>query len=381
MIVGIQADDLTGACDTGAPFAARGLETLVVVHEGDAPLPPADTAAAVVVIDTESRERPVEDARARARWAGATLKAGSPRVLYKKLDSTLRGRVAAEVDGMLDGAGLGMALLAPAFPAQHRTVVDGCLRVDSRPADETPVARDPAFPSTGASVLGVLVAGGVRPVAALPLTTVRRGLEAVAMRLERFDGVGGRVLAADAETDTDLSILADAARGGSALLAGSAGLATALARHVAPAAPGRDEAAPPRLRRPLVVVAGSAHPATRAQVARLGRREGLDVLAAQADQGADNVSRRRETAARLAEAARAGIDRARPGTLVLTGGETAIAVLRALGAGGLRLTGELEPGLAVGTLAGGPFDGLVAITKAGGFGDADALVRVWETCA
>ena len=83
--------------------------------------------------------------------------------------------------------------------------------------------------------------------------------------------------------------------------------------------------------------------------------------------------RRRETAARLADAARARIERVRPGAILLTGGETAIAVLRALGAGGLRLTGELEPGLALGTLAGGPFDGLVVMTKAGGFGDADTL--------
>jgi uncharacterized protein YgbK (DUF1537 family) len=75
------------------------------------------------------------------------------------------------------------------------------------------------------------------------------------------------------------------------------------------------------------------------------------------------------------------VERARPGALLLTGGETAIAVLRSLGAGGLRLTGELEPGLALGILAGGPFDGLAVMTKAGGFGDADALVRAWEACA
>ena len=380
MIVGIQADDLTGACDTGAPFAGRGLETLVVVHDGDDPPPSPDTAAAVVVIDTESRERPVEDARARARWAGSALKVGPARVLYKKLDSTLRGQVAAEADGMLDGAGLAMALLAPAFPAQHRTVVDGRLYVDGRPADETPVARDPAFPRTGASVLGLLAAGGVRPVAALPLTTVRRGSDAVAGRLERFGGTGGRVLAADAETAADLSVLADAARGRSVLLAGSAGLATALARQIAPVVPGRREAPVRRLRRPLVVVAGSPHPATRTQLGRLGRREGVDVLAPPEDQAVDDPARRRETVARLAEAARTRVDRARPGALLLTGGETAIAVLRALGAGGLRLAGELEPGLAVGTLADGPFDGLVAITKAGGFGDAHALVRVCEAC-
>ena len=378
MMVGIQADDLTGACDTGAPFAVRGLETLVVIHDGTDTPPWSVSSTDVLVIDTETREQSAEEARERARAAGLALKAGSPRVLYKKVDSTLRGRVAAEIDGMLDGARLGLALLTPAFPAQRRTVVDGCVRVDGRPADEMPIARDPTFPRTGASVLGLLAAGGVRPTAALPLGTVRRGRDAVAARLLRFGETGGRVLAADADTDADLSVLAEAARGRPVLLAGSAGLATALAERESPGAPSARRVLP---HRPLVVVAGSAHPATRTQLSRLSQRVGLDVLAPPEGQGVDDPVRRRETAARLADAARLRIERGRPGAILLTGGETAIAVLRTLGACGLRLAGEIEPGLALGTLAGGPFDGLVVMTKAGGFGDADALGRVWEACA
>jgi uncharacterized protein YgbK (DUF1537 family) len=381
VIAGIQADDLTGACDTGAPFAARGLETLVVVRDGDGPPLLPDATVDVLVVDTESREVASATAGARARATGKALAAAAPPVLYKKLDSTLRGHVAVEVDGMLDGAGLTTALLTPAFPAQRRTVVDGRLHVDGRPADETAIARDRAFPRTGASVPALLVDGGVRPVTALPLETVRLGSDAVAPRIERFGGVFGRVLAADAETDADLSVLADAAHGRPVLLAGSAGLAAAVARRLAPAASGGREAPPRGPRRPLLVVAGSAHPATRAQLERLALREGLEVLAPRAPRGADDPARRRETVTRLAEAARARIERERPGTILLTGGETAISVLRALGADGLRLVGELEPGLPLATLAGGPLDGLAVISKAGGFGDADALVRAWKACA
>src|SRR3972149_3085955 len=57
----------------------------------------------------------------------------------------------------------------------------------------------------------------------------------------------------------------------------------------------------------------------------------------------------------------------------LTGGETAYSVCRALGADGIALAGEVEPGLAIGTLLGGPFAGLAVITKAGGFGDPETL--------
>ncbi len=172
---------------------------------------------------------PVEEARARARMAGSALKAGPPRLLYKKMDSTLRGRAAAEIDGMLDGLGLATALLAPAFPAQRRTVVDGRVHVDGQPMETTAIARDPAFPPTGASALALLAAAGVRPVTSLPLATVRQGADGVRDRIRRFAGTGGRVVVADAETDGDLAILADAAGDRGVLLAGSAGLATALA--------------------------------------------------------------------------------------------------------------------------------------------------------
>ena len=378
MMLGIQADDLTGACDTGAPFAARGLETLVVVQDVDGPPALPRETPTVLVVDTESRAATAEEARARARAAGSALKAGSPRILYKKVDSTLRGHVAAELDGMLDGSGLAVALLAPAFPGQRRTLVDGCLRVDGRPAGETAIARDPAFPPTGASALALLVAGGLAPVTPVPLPTVRHGSDEVAPRLHRFVGTGGRVLVADAETDADLSVLAGAGLEGPMLLAGSAGLAVALSARLPAVGAGAREAPPLQLRRPMLVVAGSAHPATRAQIERLGRRPDLNVVAPPTGEGADDPARRRATAARLAAAARARIERWRPGTLVLTGGETAIAVLKALGAGGLRLAGEIEPGVALGALVGGPFAGLGLVSKAGGFGDAETLVRVWE---
>jgi uncharacterized protein YgbK (DUF1537 family) len=380
MILGIQADDLTGACDTGAPFAARGLRTLVALQgepgSTGLPAPPPD----VVVLDTESRALAREAAAARALAAARTLAAARPRRLYKKLDSTLRGHAGAELAAVLDGVGLAAALVAPAFPGQARMVVDGVVRIGGRPADEGPLGRDPAFPRTGASVLALLADAGVRPLGALPLPTARAGAAAAAQRLARFLEAGGRALVADAETDGDLLTLAEAASPHPVLLAGSAGLAGALAAtlgaHAAP--PGGPAAPAPRLRRPLLVVAGSLHPATRAQLERLGGREGIEVLAPPAAGAVDDPAARRATAARLAADARDRIARRRPGVTLATGGDTAVALLRALGGQGLRLAGQVEPGLALGTVAGGPFDGLVVATKAGGFGDADTLVRLWE---
>ena len=373
--VGIQADDLTGACDAGAPFAAHGLETVVLLPDRES----SSSAAAVTVLDTESRHLEPTAARARVRGVAARLAAGRPRLLYKKFDSTLRGAVAAEVAGMLEGAGIARVLVAPAFPAQGRTVVDGIVHAGGRPADDTPIARDSTFPRTGASVLALFGAAGPHPVATVPLATVRRGPVAVLARLSRF----ASAFVADAETDADLDALAPAGDGTGILVAGSAGLAAGLARRLGRESMGRDRGAnPPRLPGPLLVVAGSAHPVTRAQVVRL-RACGIDerwgLWPDDAD-GVEDPARRARTVRRLAVAARARVDAARPGTLLLAGGETAVSVCRTLEATGFRLDGEVEPGLARGALLDGPFAGLAIVTKAGGFGDPDTLVRVWEAC-
>jgi D-threonate/D-erythronate kinase len=357
MRVGIQADDLTGACDTGVVFAARGLETLVLLPGTSLPA----ACPVIVVRDTESRGLAAGEAEARARAAMAELAARRPTLLYKKVDSTLRGAVAAELAGALSGVGRDRTLLAPALPAHGRTVQRGRLRVRRDGA----TSNDARASSDGPSVLALVAAGGSRPVSLLPLVTVRRGVAAVRARLAR---VGGTVVA-DSENAADLDVLA-AADDGATLLAGSAGLATALAARLGspPAAP----VCPPG---PLLVVAGSPHPVTRGQVARLEARGGHAITPA-----SGIASRDRETiTAHLAEATRRRLEEVRAGTLVLTGGRTAYSVCRALEVSAIRLTTELEPGLALGMLVGGPFAGLSVITKSGGFGDPDTLVRIWES--
>ena len=118
------ADDLTGACDAGALFCGRGRVGVFT-----------DPAAAgsgwdVLALDTESRALEPTEAAARVKEAARHL---GPRptqgVLFKKIDSTLRGAVGVELEALLSATGRAQALVCPAFPAQHRTVVHGILRV------------------------------------------------------------------------------------------------------------------------------------------------------------------------------------------------------------------------------------------------------------
>ena len=164
MAVTIIADDLTGACDAGALFAGRGPVGVFVAPD----LPDAGWPAAAV--DTESRALPPAAAAERVRRAvdGLQARLGGGRI-FKKLDSTVRGPVAAEIWALMGASGATTALVCPAFPAQGRTVRDGMLSVFGQPAHESPAGRDPDDPGPTSDLVEILSGLSGRPVSLLPL--------------------------------------------------------------------------------------------------------------------------------------------------------------------------------------------------------------------
>ena len=391
MVVTIIADDLSGACDAGALFAGRGPVGVFVAPE----LPDARWPAAAV--DTESRALPPAAAAERVRRAADGLEArlGGGRI-FKKLDSTVRGPVAAELDALMGASGARTALVCPAFPAQGRTVRDGVLSVFGQPAHESPAGKDPDYPGLTSDLVEILSSPSGRPVSLiplpvslLPLKEVRGPIEELARALVMRTGL----VVADAEVDQDLDALARAAIDlPNVLLAGSAGLAGAAARAWGFAAPAPAAPAPGG----WLVVAGSRHPATRAQVdaleasgsagARLdGAREPdlAKVVAAlragkpaflSINTGLEGAAQ--DIAARLASAVKAVLAEVSPALLVLTGGDTAQAVMRALGARHIELTGAPASGLALGRLVVDSTSTIPILTKAGGFGAPDLFVAL-----
>ncbi len=389
MIVTVLADDLTGACDTGCLFAGRG--TVGVIAEPA--LPHRD--APVVTVDTESRTLPAAEAGRHLRAAAGRLGArlGSGRA-FKKIDSTMRGSVGAELGALLEAGGWDGALVCPAFPAQGRVVRDGLLRVDGVLAHESAIGRDDRYPGLTSDVAALLGPALSRPVTRLPLPVVRAGAETV---LERLAEAAGDVVAADAESDADLDVLARAAARRSALLlAGSAGLGRAFATALDYPAP---RAALPAGAAWLWVV-GSRHPASRAQLLALeaagapgawvdgettpnldpvlrALHRGTPAFIASAREAALEP---RAAAAALAAAAARVLETAAPDLLAVTGGETAFGVIGALEASRLDLLGAPGSGLALGTLAVGRgarrARQVAFLTKAGGFGPPDLFLTL-----
>lgn len=387
----IVADDLTGAADCGAACVRRGLDTTVLLA------PDAAThGAEVVAIDADTRALSAKAAVERTVGVLAPYR-GRDCIVFKKIDSTLRGHFAAELAAALSVRRArvpeSVAILAPAFPAMGRTTVEGRHLLWGKPLEETELWRGEG--RAGRAFIPAMVANAGLRVELLRLDHMRAGVDLLAAAIRRL-AVKADVVVCDAESDDDLAALAKASfqLGRQAIWAGSAGLVG----HLADAAGlTRTHAghAPASVVGSQVFVIGSRSEVSRRQAAALAALEGVEVVdidpAAsseeldEADFGgrfsaaletgkvvlvwqagekppADAAKSRRcgDLAARIAGYAD------RIGALFATGGETARCLLEALGVRALRLVDEIEPGVALSVAAGRR--GLAVITKAGAFG-------------
>ncbi|MFJ6197434.1 four-carbon acid sugar kinase family protein [Micromonospora sp. NPDC092111] len=388
----IVADDLSGASEAAAAFLLRTtrIEVLLGEHEGATAVP---AAARVVAVDTDSRRSDPVEAAARVRSALA-LCHGAP--VLKKVDSLLRGNLASEVAALRDALDV-MPVVATALPEADRKVIDGVLRVGGVPLPDTGLwhAEQRPAPRTVADALAPL--GTVT----VPLAAVRRGARHLAATLAA--AASARLVAVcDAETDADLDAVYAAARlaADRPLLVGSAGLAAAAARAMPPDPPGPADAVAAPTAAAVLVVAGTAAASLRAQLAAV-EPEADVVLRCDPQALLDDPSTvRREVTARL-DTARCAVvsldDRAgiRPDlaprlvcalaaavapaatdgrALVLTGGETARAVLDRLGVARLRPVAQRAG--AVLSYAG---TGQVVVTRPGSFGGPTSLADLART--
>ncbi|MBI1358189.1 MAG: hypothetical protein GC160_27970 [Acidobacteria bacterium] len=306
------ADDLSGACDSAVAFAKAGFQARFELDAGG-----AGADAELLALSTESRElapdeaaRAVGDACTRLRDAGVAL-------VFKKIDSVLRGPVEAEIAAAVEAGGFEGAVVCPAFPSQGRVVRDGRLYVHGEPGPAAPAGE----------------------------------------LLEWRDAV----------TDADLDGLAqEILRRPRRLAVGSGGLAAAFARALGALHHRMAfDPPPPWSALPTGFWIGSEHPATLAQLEQLPEGsliERVDMHLAETDV--------RPLVGALAHH--------RIGALVLSGGATARRILDGLGAQAIEIRGEVIAGAPWGTIIGGLADGLTVVTKSGGFGDDRALVRILE---
>ena len=327
----IIADDLTGALDSACAFALRGMATRVALTRDEFAAALHDEQIEVLAIPTGTRERAAEDA-GRVVAQIVDVMAGFVGLVFKKVDSRLKGPIAAEL-GPLRAAFPRPVLAAPAIPAQGRYIRDG-------------------------HVVGAGVSAPI-PVA------------------ERL-GIAARIPDIDNDAALDAVLGSDLTQH---LYVGAAGLSAALARRLAPeiVAPTYD------LPEPLLLAVGSRDPLTLAQIAASpltplpapnGRVPELDPGLRQLVQLVPGAEAREaeEVSEQFAIGIAREFDRIQPRSLLACGGETAQAILRALNVGALDVLGEVLPGVPVARCPPGQKQtGLTVLTKSGGFGGPDLL--------
>jgi len=411
----IIADDLTGALDTGVHFISAQSHPLLRIANGS----PLDLTnmpfADVLVLDTETRLMTPREAYSRIRSTAAELVDGGYLSFYKKIDSTYRGNVGAEIDAMLDLLGYPAAAVVSAVPMAGRIVQNGICLVREVPLHESESGTDRLSPQMTSSIREIVASQSARQSVVIDHTVTSLPPLELASDLERRIMQGAEILLFDAATDDDIRRIVKALRlvPEPLLLAGAAGMARALTETDSPASTGTLSLSGPGL-----FISGSLMQTTAEQADRLaGHTDRVASLALRPDavvsSSAREMNRIVEGAIAAAESGRhillrtttghpvpgfpipglAAADVARfvarcarriveatpVGTLVVSGGSTAIAMIEALGVTNLRVTGEVESGLPVCEAEVSP-DGrhYRIVTKAGGFGEIDSYERIME---
>lgn len=332
--VGLLADDLTSAADGAGPFVCTGRRACI--GRGRNP----SQAMPVQAIDMQSRSMPPERAAWQVRQLTASL--ASRPILYKTVDSTLRGHVALEMEACFRASGRKTLVFAPAFPAAGRTTVGGIQLVDGLPVAESLYGRDPVHPARH-SELARLVPESIADVILLDASTQQ-------------------------ELDEQVAGLPSPQ---SILWVGSPGMAVALARRFAPmqATSGGKPAVAGE--GDILVAVGSANPRSQRQADLLESMPGVTLLRGPRERQSDSAA----VLQRLAERAAQVLGSTQVGGVIATGGDTMQAILDRMGIHEFEVLGELAPGFPLGRATLQDGSDLLLAMKAGGFGDDHALQR------
>jgi len=421
MLLGVIADDFTGATDVASMLVAAGMRTVQTIGV------PADASvvgdADAVVIALKTRTIPAADAVRQSLEALAWLRqAGATQFYFKycsTFDSTAAGNIGPVADALLDALGADFTIACPAFPENGRTIYQGHLFVGDALLSDSPMRQHPLTPMTDANLVRVLARQTQRKVGLVPFATVTEGADAIRAAFARLRGDGVTYAVVDALQNRDLLSIGAACRDLLLVTAGS-GVALGLPENFVRAKrmPLRADASfLPAVGGKAAVLAGSCSAATRAQIAVMSRshlavaidpltatdagtlaRKALAAVAAALDAGKPflvyssaepeavaEVQRRlgQDAAATLVEDTLAlmarelvarGVRR-----LVIAGGETSGAVVKALGVHALAIGPTIDPGVPWTLSLGDPR--LKLALKSGNFGGLDFFEKALSLAA
>lgn len=419
VLLGCIADDFTGGTDLAGMLVKAGMRTVQLIGVPDGPVPDDVDA---VVIALKSRTNPAEEAVAESLAALRWLQQAGCRQFYFKycstFDSTPRGNIGPVAEALMAALGTGFTIACPAFPANGRTIYKGHLFVGDTLLGESGMRNHPLTPMSDSNLVRVLQQQTAQQVGLVDHAAVGQGAAAIAERFAVLREQGCGMAVVDALSNADLEAIG-AACANMPLVTGGSGIALGLPanfRRQGLLADGAAASALPATGGLRAVISGSCSVATQQQVAwmrkshpsfhidplRLARGEDLvsavldwagshlhkhpvlvyatatpeTVRQVQAELGAEQAGSIVENA--LARIAR-GLVELGVGQMIVAGGETSGAVVKALGVRGLRIGPEIDPGVPwTATLADAPMAPLALALKSGNFGSEDFFTKAWS---
>jgi 3-dehydrotetronate 4-kinase len=417
VLLGAIADDFTGATDLCNTLVRRGMRTVQLIDVPSSETEIGDAEAVVVAL--KSRTIPAAEAIEKSLSALAWLqKVGARQILFKycsTFDSTDAGNIGPVAEALMDALGTDFTLFCPAFPETGRTIYRGYLFVGDVLLSESGMRDHPLTPMRDPNLVRVLQRQTDGGVGLVPVATVGRGPEAIGTAFDELRRQGFRHTIVDAIEDSHLEAIG-AAAADFKLITGGSGIALGLpanfrGRGLLSDRGGADSL--PATEGAAVVLSGSCSPATLAQVAYMRERapiftvdpvavaegrpvaaEALDwakpllggrpilISASAPSEAVAEVQSRlgRERAGALVETTLAriarGLTEEGARRFVIAGGETAGAIVKALGVTGLRIGRQIDPGVPWTTSLGEP--PLAMALKSGNFGAPDFFLRAFS---
>lgn len=410
----IVADDFTGAADTGVQFSKKQLRTMVITATEN--IKDSLEKCDVLVLSTESRFDDKETAYQKAFKAGQAALREEIKHFYKKLDSTMRGNIGAEISGLMDSLGIEITFIVPALPKYGRTTVNGKVFVGGILLEETEFGRDPKNPVKESFIPKIISGQTDKKTGVIIYEYIQKGRETIKEKLQYHLNSGMQIIVLDAmeEKDIDLiaSVISEVKK--KVLFAGCSGLAEYLAKYLVIKKDNKCS----------IVIAGSASEVTRRQIdfavhylrVRLADIETTKIFSSERDEekkrilgiAKEAVSKDEDLIIRSAPSREAvtyafeageasGFDRSAVSEsiakflgeigseiikaagikgMLLTGGDTAFKTAQSLNISGLILQDEIEHGIPYGHYAEEKYRNTIIVTKAGGFGNEDSVFRV-----
>lgn len=415
------ADDITGANDTAVQFAKRNISSYVRIDFDQQKL--LQETADVIVVDTDSRDIASGDAYHKVQQVCEILQSSGVKQIYKKVDSTLRGNLGAEIDAAATVFQPELVVIAPAFPSNNRVTIGGYHLLHHMPVELTEIAHAPKSPVRESRIVELLQKQTDERIGLIELNIVIAGVDALKKAITERLAQGEKWIVFDAVLDEHLENIVRATEDYHNILwVGSAGLAEKL-----PTVFQQSDKIENRIlsaEGAILIVAGSVSKITQMQIssalnlpniqlvkmdvvhliqnkeaeiekcteeAKRLLKAGKDILLASAVSeedvlaavttgekcGLTSTQVSETTALALADIT-AQVAGSSLAGMVLTGGDTAIHVCRALGAEAIQVIEEVVTGIPLGKLVGGCCNGLQVVTKAGAFGKEDAFILAMQ---